>query len=627
MNKRLLLIILTALAFVIIPVHSFASLIADPSKFGVGARTIGMGRAFVGIADDANSIFFNPAGGGWASYGSLVSTTTRLMDETNVMSFGGILPTKLGSVGFAYIDANIAGSTVTYRDPISGKVTADPTREGMSFDDNVTIISLSSSPFISPFSPDVKATLGLNCKFFRQKITGGTVGIANASGFDMDLGFLIKPADWMRIGLSALNVLPDSYTQLGGITKWDTGENRGEGSENVMKAGLGLKLPSSMLPKGMGKELLIDADVDFYLAKARPALFHIGTEWWPSDYIGLRMGFDQDIASGGGTDKIAVITNLTYGAGLKYSNFLFDYAFKPSSLADANSHYFSMSYLIPGLFEKPLITTISPADRTVTYESFVMLKAKAPAKVKKVFVGETQVDIITSGGGYFESAVDLIAGKNPIKMRGFDGNNISIATGECRILRLISFIDVPETYWAIEPVSYLGTLGIVSGFPDGTFRPDDGLTRAEMVTLLVRAKNSLLPEAGFEMFSDVGSGHWASQYIKVSVDENYAKGYPDGTFKPAGKLTRAEAVAIIVRFAGLSDKDAVTTAPFSDVELNHWAVNTINAAKQAGILSYLGSYPFEPSREITRAEACEMLSKIKLMSNKINDLLNFNIGY
>jgi hypothetical protein len=205
----------------------------------------------------------------------------------------------------------------------------------------VTILSFSSSPFISPFSPDVKATLGCNLKFYKEKISGGTVGASNATGFDMDLGFLIKPTDWLRVGFSAINVLPDSYNQLGGVIKWDSGEKSSEGIENVMKAGIGLKLPSTMLPKGMGKELVIDADVDFYVAKARPALLHVGTEWWPSDYLGIRMGVDQDIASGG-EDKTAVVSNLTYGAGLKVSNFLFDYAYKPTSLADTNSHYFSL---------------------------------------------------------------------------------------------------------------------------------------------------------------------------------------------------------------------------------------------------------------------------------------------
>jgi hypothetical protein len=221
----------------------------------------------------------------------------------------------------------------------------------------------------------------------------------------------------------------------------------------------------------------------------------------------------------------------------------------------------------------------------------------------------------------------LSIGKNPIKMWGFDENNIRCATGECRVLRLASFNDVPDLYWAKEPVSYMGTLGIVSGFPDGSFKPDAGLTRAEMVALLVRAKNIKLPETAFSMFKDVKSSHWAAQYIKVAVDQNMAKGYPDRTFRPAAQLTRAEAVVIISRFAGISIDEPVMSAPFLDVPMDHWAVKPVNAAKQAGILAYLGTYPFEPARLITRSEACEMLSKTLFMSNKISDLLNFDLGY
>ncbi len=610
-------------AFCLLSSAACAALIPDVSRFAVGARTVGLGRAFVGIADDANSIFYNPAGGGWAKTVSLVSTTTRLLDDTNVLSLAGMFPTHYGSVGFAYATYGISGSFVTYRDAL-GQVAVDSTREGMSFSGSSAILSFSSLPFISPFSPDVKATLGFNVKLFRQSLGGGTVGAASSSGIDIDGGLLIRPSEWLRIGLSALNMLPDSYNQIGGTNNWDSGEQRKEGIENVIKTGIGLKIPSSMLPKGMGKELIIDADLDMFIAKSRPALLHIGTEWWPSDYLGLRMGFDQDVASAGQTDSMVVASSFTYGAGLKFSSFLFDYAFKPSSLTDANSHYFSISYLIPTFSERQVIVALEPRDRTITYKPSVLLKAKSPSKVREVRVGGAAIKTLA---GSFETVVDLSLGKNPIKMEGYDEKGSNIASGECRVLRLAEFSDVPHQFWASDPISHMATLGIVSGFPDGTFRPQKGLTRAEMVTLLVRAKSLELSKPSGNVFKDVGRQHWASQYIKASVDSNIVKGYPDGKFKPSAGLTRAEAVSVLVRFGNVPDKDPASAAAYSDVPAKHWASKAISAAKQAGILSFIKESTFKPSRPVTRAEACEMLSRIRFISDRTDLLLNFDAGY
>ncbi len=618
--KRISILIVS---FCLLSSAACAALIPDVSRFAVGARTIGLGRAFVGIADDANSIFYNPAGGGWAKTGSLVSTATRLMDDTNVLSLAGMFPTQYGSIGIAYADYGVSGSFVTYRDAV-GRIAVDSTREGMAFSGSSAILSFSSLPFISPFSPDVKATLGFNLKMFKQSLGGGTIGSASSSGIDIDGGLLIKPSEWMRIGFSALNMLPDSYNQIGGANNWDSGEERKEGIENVIKAGIGLKIPSSILPRGMGKELIIDADLDMFIAKPHPALLHIGTEWWPSDYLGLRMGFDQDVASAGKTDSMLVASSFTYGAGLKFSNFLFDYAYKPSSLADANSHYFSISYLIPTFAERQVIIAMEPRDRTITYKPSVLLKAKAPSKVAEVRIGGAAIKTLA---GSFEMAVDLSIGKNPIKMEGYDEKGSNTASGECRVLRLVEFSDVPQQFWASDSISHMATLGIVSGFPDGTFKPQKGLTRAEMVALLIRSKDTALTKPSVNVFKDVGRQHWASQYIKASVDSNIVKGYPDGTFKPSAGLTRAEAVSVLVRFGDVSDKDPVAAAAYRDVPANHWASKAISAAKQAGILSFVKESTFKPSRPVTRAEACEMLSKIRFISNRTDLLLNFDVGY
>ncbi|NPV26685.1 MAG: S-layer homology domain-containing protein [Firmicutes bacterium] len=104
-----------------------------------------------------------------------------------------------------------------------------------------------------------------------------------------------------------------------------------------------------------------------------------------------------------------------------------------------------------------------------------------------------------------------------------------------------------------QAVTELAALDILTGYPDGTFKADNKITRAEFAAVAVRLlglEKSAQFTKGDTPFSDVTAAHWASGYINVAVDQGLLKGYPDGTFKPEANVTYAEAVAILVRALG-----------------------------------------------------------------------------
>lgn len=104
-----------------------------------------------------------------------------------------------------------------------------------------------------------------------------------------------------------------------------------------------------------------------------------------------------------------------------------------------------------------------------------------------------------------------------------------------------------------QAVTELAALDIITGYPDGTFKADNKITRAEFAAVAVRLlglEKSAQFSKGDTPFSDVTAAHWASGYINVAVDQGLLKGYPDGTFKPEANVTYAEAVAILVRALG-----------------------------------------------------------------------------
>ena len=135
-----------------------------------------------------------------------------------------------------------------------------------------------------------------------------------------------------------------------------------------------------------------------------------------------------------------------------------------------------------------------------------------------------------------------------------------------------NFIDV-RSGWYNAVINAVVNAGYMKGYPDGTFRPDGKITRAEfaqMIKAIDKANSGMAP------FADV-KGHWAQNAIDQAYANGRINGYPDGTFRPNNHITRAEAVKVFNklydRSVGLTGLGDVLTniAPFSDVNASHWA--------------------------------------------------------
>lgn len=107
-----------------------------------------------------------------------------------------------------------------------------------------------------------------------------------------------------------------------------------------------------------------------------------------------------------------------------------------------------------------------------------------------------------------------------------------------------NFGDVAAERWSNDAISTLVNAGILSGYPDGTFNPSAAITRAEFATLVTRFVG--IDETATHSFTDLG-GHWAEKYVATAVKLGWIAGYDDGTFRPDGKITRAEAMTLVNR--------------------------------------------------------------------------------
>ncbi|MFF2480965.1 S-layer homology domain-containing protein [Paenibacillus sp. NPDC058071] len=147
-----------------------------------------------------------------------------------------------------------------------------------------------------------------------------------------------------------------------------------------------------------------------------------------------------------------------------------------------------------------------------------------------------------------------------------------------------AFSDVPQTHWAANAIAHAAAAGWVSGGQDGLFRPGDPLTRAELATLLVRWRG--VQSSGSAGFPDAAS-HWASAAIASAEREGWITGYEDGSFRPNRSVSRAEAVAVLNRVLGRPPL-AEGGPAWSDVPASHWAAGAIRSASQSfKVLHYL----------------------------------------
>ncbi len=177
------------------------------------------------------------------------------------------------------------------------------------------------------------------------------------------------------------------------------------------------------------------------------------------------------------------------------------------------------------------------------------------------------------------------------------GNIVSI-----ELLKSQGLTDILD-HWARENIEYLVELGAVMGYPDRTFKPDGDITRAEFVSVLVKA---LEIESGeHKQFDDI-TGHWAEELIMTAASSSIIEGYGDGIFGPDDEVTREQMAVMIVR--ALELKLEVVDTDFADQEsISEWAKTAVSVAVEKGIVNGYPDNTFAPQANATRAEAVTMI--------------------
>jgi hypothetical protein len=179
----------------------------------------------------------------------------------------------------------------------------------------------------------------------------------------------------------------------------------------------------------------------------------------------------------------------------------------------------------------------------------------------------------------------------------------------------VNFSDI-SGHWAESSIKKAVSGGIVKGYLDGTFKPNQTVTRAEFAVMLM---NTLKPqgEGAALTFTDTAKiGAWAQKAVAQAVQAGIVKGYADGSFRPDTTITRAEMAAMVANALKLPAGSNPDTGFADDKKIPSWAKSSVAALKNLGVISGKGKLGFDPSGQTSRAEAVTVLLKMLEQKSK-----------
>jgi len=169
----------------------------------------------------------------------------------------------------------------------------------------------------------------------------------------------------------------------------------------------------------------------------------------------------------------------------------------------------------------------------------------------------------------------------------------------------IAFSDLEPNSWNVQAIMTLYKEGIISGYPDGNFYPSKEITRAEAITMISRTLH-IDGTRRPTIFNDVSQGHYASGYIALASERGIIAGYPNGDFGPSNQTNRADTAVLLVNAFNLTK---VATPPFPDVKEAQYFTEAIHILKGMNIATGFPDGTYQPTKKITRAEFAVLLAK------------------
>jgi hypothetical protein len=186
-------------------------------------------------------------------------------------------------------------------------------------------------------------------------------------------------------------------------------------------------------------------------------------------------------------------------------------------------------------------------------------------------------------------------------------------------LSFAAFSDVPNTNDNYVAITYLNERGVVKGYEDGTYKPDQLVNRAEALKVIFEGNEIEIPESVQETgFTDVNTEDWFAVYIVEAKNIGIISGNPDGTFAPGRNVNRAEFVKMILNTNNFVKEKWENIKMFPDVPDDEWFTPYMNYAGQAGLITQDDNDNLNPGETIDRGEVAEIMYIMTVILNGAN---------
>jgi len=250
--------------------------------------------------------------------------------------------------------------------------------------------------------------------------------------------------------------------------------------------------------------------------------------------------------------------------------------------------------------------------------SAVYLNVATGKRISYIFIGQhsksyvasnTNVDTNYPHSDYYDQyIIEMLEG---IEFFDIEGDYYSY----------LNFPDVRSNHQNVAAIDYLSSQGTISGYPDGTFRPDGEINRAELTKMVIEAVTNVDKNKYNNCFPDV-EDQWFAPYICYAKDKNWVEGYDDDTFKPENNVNRAEAMKIVLEVmlgsSNISLSESLKDTNVTDINTEDWYYKYFVFASNRAILdmqhiteSLEESYEYKPGDNMTRKEVAEMIYQVE----------------
>lgn len=179
-----------------------------------------------------------------------------------------------------------------------------------------------------------------------------------------------------------------------------------------------------------------------------------------------------------------------------------------------------------------------------------------------------------------------------------------------------SFSDVSESNPYYKSIEFLKTEGIIGGYPDGTFKPDQVVNRAEALKMILNAKKTEVKDITSSSFKDILTSDWFAKYVETAKTLGIVNGNPDGSFAPSRNVNKAEFLKMLlltyeVKFVNYKAPEKPLYPDAADS--TQWFIPYFDFAKNVNLITPNSAGNIEPSKDLTRGQVAEIIYKLVII--------------